>query len=163
MSDGKLVRDGIPGIIRAEGLEPVVRVVGAEEYAARLRDKLREEVEEFLGSDDDPEELADILEVVHALARQIGVSPEKVEELRAAKAAARGGFAEQIVWFGNQKSLTGARNDELLTAAATGCRQFAKRCTMSFRERSQSGVRGTVSSAVGDAAGGGDRGFYRLR
>lgn len=102
MSDGKLVRDKIPEIIRAEGLEPVVRVAGAEEYAARLRDKLREEVEEFLASDDDPEELADILEVLHALARQIGVSPEKVEELRAAKAAKRGGFAERIIWSGNR-------------------------------------------------------------
>lgn len=101
MSDGKLVRDRIPEIIRAEGLEPVVRVAGPEEYAGRLRDKLREEVEEFLASDDDPEELADILEVLYALARQIGVSPEKVEELRAAKAAERGGFNERIIWSGN--------------------------------------------------------------
>lgn len=100
MTDGKLVRDKIPDIIRADGLDPVIRVADPEEYAVRLRAKLREETEEFLASDD-PEELADILEVVHALARQIGVTPEKVEELRAAKAAERGGFNDRIVWSGN--------------------------------------------------------------
>jgi predicted house-cleaning noncanonical NTP pyrophosphatase (MazG superfamily) len=36
----------------------------ADEYAARLRDKLSEEVTEFLASDSDPEGLADVLEVV---------------------------------------------------------------------------------------------------
>jgi len=102
MGDGKLVRDKIPDIIRAEGLNPVIRVAGPEEYATRLRDKLREEVEEFLASDDDPEELADILEVLHALARQIGAGPEKVEELRATKAAQRGGFADRVIWSGNR-------------------------------------------------------------
>jgi predicted house-cleaning noncanonical NTP pyrophosphatase (MazG superfamily) len=102
MGDGKLVRDKIPDIIRAEGREPVIRVAGHEEYAVRLRDKLREEVEEFLSSDDDPEELADILEVLHALARQLGIGPEKVEELRAAKAAERGGFADRVIWSGNR-------------------------------------------------------------
>lgn len=102
MGDGKLVRDKIPEIIRAEGLEPVIRVAGPEEYAARLRDKLREEVGEFLDSDDDPEELADILEVLHALARQIGVSPERLEQLRAAKAAVAGTFADRVIWSGNR-------------------------------------------------------------
>lgn len=102
MSDGKLVRDKIPDIIRADGLEPMIRVANPEEYAVRLRAKLREETDEFLASDDDPEELADILEVVHALARQIGVTPEKVEELRAAKAAERGAFNDRLIWSGNR-------------------------------------------------------------
>ena len=62
MSHGKLVRDKIPEIIRSKGVEPITYVADAEEYAARLRDKLAEEVEEFIASDNDPEELADILE-----------------------------------------------------------------------------------------------------
>jgi hypothetical protein len=45
---------------------------------------------------------ADILEVLHALARQIGAGPEKVGELRAAKAAERGGFADRVIWSGNR-------------------------------------------------------------
>jgi predicted house-cleaning noncanonical NTP pyrophosphatase (MazG superfamily) len=55
VSQGKLVRYNIPQIIRAEGLEPVIYTADAEEYGIRLRDKLREEVEEFLASDNDPE------------------------------------------------------------------------------------------------------------
>jgi predicted house-cleaning noncanonical NTP pyrophosphatase (MazG superfamily) len=31
MGDGKLVRDRIPDIIRAEGLDPVIRMAGEEE------------------------------------------------------------------------------------------------------------------------------------
>lgn len=103
MDEGKLVRDKIPELIRADGLDPVIHTADPEEYMARLRAKLREETEEFLASDDDPEELADILEVLHALARQSGVTPEKIEELRAMKAAARGGFSKRIVWSGNRQ------------------------------------------------------------
>ncbi len=54
MSQGKLVRDKIPQIIRSNGLEPVIYTMGSDEYDTRLRDKLREEVEEFIASDSDP-------------------------------------------------------------------------------------------------------------
>jgi len=101
VGQGKLVRDKIPQIIRAKGLEPVIYVADADEYASRLRDKLTEEVNEFLGSDSDPEELADILEVVYALARQAGTDPQQLEKLRAAKADERGGFDDRIIWAGN--------------------------------------------------------------
>ena len=90
MSQGKLVRDKIPQIIQSKGLEPVIYIAGAEEYASRLRDKLREEAEEFIASDDDPEELADILEVVYALAAQTGTDRQQLEKLRVAKAKERG-------------------------------------------------------------------------
>jgi predicted house-cleaning noncanonical NTP pyrophosphatase (MazG superfamily) len=102
VSQGKLVRDRIPEIIRAEGLDPVIYTADAEEYGTRLRDKLREEVAEFIASDNDPEELADILEVLYALAEQMGTSRQQLEELRAAKAEKRGGFAERIIWTGNR-------------------------------------------------------------
>lgn len=101
MSQGKLVRDNIPQIIRAEGLEPVIYSAGAEEYGIRLRDKLREEVQEFLASDNDPEELADILEMPYALAEQAGTDGHHREELRAAKAEERGGFAGRTIRTGN--------------------------------------------------------------
>jgi predicted house-cleaning noncanonical NTP pyrophosphatase (MazG superfamily) len=102
VSQGKLVRDRIPEIIRAEGLEPVIYTADAEEYGSRLRDKLQEEVAEFIASDSDPEELADILEVLYALAQLTGISREQLEELRAVKAGKRGGFADRIVWCGNR-------------------------------------------------------------
>lgn len=102
MGQGKLVRDNIPQIIRAKGLEPVIYAADAEEYGTRLRDKLREEVEEFLASDSDPAELADILEVLYALAEQAGIDRQQLEKLRAAKAEERGGFADRIIWSGNR-------------------------------------------------------------
>jgi predicted house-cleaning noncanonical NTP pyrophosphatase (MazG superfamily) len=102
MNHGKLVRDKIPQIIRSKGQVPVIYTADSEEYHIRLRDKLREEVEEYLASDNDREELADILEVLYALARQAGTDQQQLEKLRAAKAEKRGGFADRIIWFCNQ-------------------------------------------------------------
>jgi predicted house-cleaning noncanonical NTP pyrophosphatase (MazG superfamily) len=100
---GKLVRDKIPQIIRAQGGEPIVRIAEAVEYRELLRAKLAEEVHEVLAADDAdaPGELADVLEVVLALAADLGMNGRQLESLRAAKAAERGGFADRIVWSGN--------------------------------------------------------------
>ncbi|MGW0954772.1 nucleoside triphosphate pyrophosphohydrolase [Streptomyces sp. NPDC001212] len=101
---GKLVRDRIPQIIREGGAEPVIYTAGPEEYHGRLREKLGEEVAEFLAADAAaaPEELADLLEVVRALAADLGVDADQLEKIREAKARERGGFAERIVWTGNR-------------------------------------------------------------
>ncbi|MFD8263597.1 hypothetical protein ACFV19_32960 [Streptomyces griseoluteus] len=101
---GKLVRDRIPQIIREDGAEPVTYIAGSEEYRNRLRDKLGEEVCEFLEAEDAkaPEELADVLEVVHALAADLGVEAGQLEKIREAKASERGGFADRIIWTGNR-------------------------------------------------------------
>ncbi|THF70536.1 hypothetical protein E7T06_07480 [Deinococcus sp. Arct2-2] len=89
---GKLVRDGIPAIM---GTSAVARVLDADEYVVALRVKLEEEVSEYLDAHN-PEELADVLEVLHALAAQHGLTPEQLEALRAAKAQARGGFGGRV-------------------------------------------------------------------
>ncbi|WP_329125078.1 nucleoside triphosphate pyrophosphohydrolase [Streptomyces sp. NBC_01353] len=101
---GKLVRDRIPQIIRENGAEPVIYIAGRDEYRSRLRDKLGEEVAEFLEADEDsaPEELADVLEVVRALAVDLGVDADHLEKIRDGKAGERGGFADRIVWTGNR-------------------------------------------------------------
>ncbi|WP_372412290.1 hypothetical protein [Streptomyces luteireticuli] len=103
-SEGKLVRDGIPEIIRRDGAEPVTYTAGPEEFRARLRAKLGEEVEEFLSANEAsaPEELADVLEVVRTLAADLGVGPDQLEKIRQAKADERGGFSGRIVWTGNR-------------------------------------------------------------
>jgi predicted house-cleaning noncanonical NTP pyrophosphatase (MazG superfamily)/8-oxo-dGTP pyrophosphatase MutT (NUDIX family) len=87
----KLVRDGVPGLIRSTGGEPPVRVAADGEYDALLRAKLYEEAGEYVASGD-PEELADLLEVVRTLARGHGLDPDRLERLRAGKAVERGGF-----------------------------------------------------------------------
>jgi predicted house-cleaning noncanonical NTP pyrophosphatase (MazG superfamily) len=104
LKQGKLVRDKIPQIIRSKGQEPVIYIADSDEYCIRLRDKLQEEVQEYLVSDNDREELADILEVLYALARQAGTDQEQLEKLRAAKAEKRGGFADRIIWFHNRNA-----------------------------------------------------------
>jgi predicted house-cleaning noncanonical NTP pyrophosphatase (MazG superfamily) len=67
MGGMKLVRDKIPEIMRETGQVAVVHTADFDEYQVLLRQKLTEEVDEFLMSQDF-EELADILEVLYALA-----------------------------------------------------------------------------------------------
>ncbi|MCO6009792.1 nucleoside triphosphate pyrophosphohydrolase [Actinoallomurus purpureus] len=92
----KLVRDRVPDLIRAGGGTPEVRVAEDGEYLMLLRAKLYEEVGEFAESGD-AEELADILEVVYALAAARGVEAGELDRLRAAKAANNGRFERRRV------------------------------------------------------------------
>lgn len=89
---GKLVRDRIPELFGGQ-----TRPLNGEDYRAALRAKLQEEVAEYLDSGE-PEELADVLEVLRALAALHSLTPEDLEALRRAKADARGGFAGRVWW-----------------------------------------------------------------
>src|ERR1700722_8960468 len=79
----KLVRDGIPRIIEAAGSQPVTRVLDQAGYLAALRAKLVEEAEEARSAPDRQlrSELADVLEVLRALAAAHGMSWEDAGEL----------------------------------------------------------------------------------
>jgi predicted house-cleaning noncanonical NTP pyrophosphatase (MazG superfamily) len=57
--------------------------------------KLIEEVQEFNESET-AEELADILEVVHALAKQINTDLSELEKLQKSKHQERGGFEKRL-------------------------------------------------------------------
>lgn len=95
----KLVRDLIPAIIVEQyKTTPHTRILADTEYAHALRAKLQEEVTEFLNANaqEAPEELADILEVMYALAKLEGITPEALEVLRAQKATKRGAFKQKI-------------------------------------------------------------------
>jgi predicted house-cleaning noncanonical NTP pyrophosphatase (MazG superfamily) len=78
----RLVRDGIPEICRAKRQEPIITVAAPEEHLGLLLDKLTEEAAEV--RDTDPAgragELADVLEVVHAIADRDGTSRNQLEE-----------------------------------------------------------------------------------
>lgn len=91
----KLVRDRIPDIIRNSGKVPQTRVLNGEAYSACLRQKLEEEVGEYLRTPC-AEELADILEVVFALADDLGVSRDELMAVYREKHHQRGGFSEGI-------------------------------------------------------------------
>jgi predicted house-cleaning noncanonical NTP pyrophosphatase (MazG superfamily) len=100
----KLVRDKIPEVIYFNGEIACVHIADDKEYSSLLRQKLREEVDEYLESGA-TEELADILEVLYALAAVLGLSENSLEELRLEKADARGRFLRRIVWHGSRPRL----------------------------------------------------------
>ncbi|MDL2219618.1 nucleoside triphosphate pyrophosphohydrolase [Ruminococcaceae bacterium OttesenSCG-928-O06] len=92
----KLVRDKIPAIIQAQGGTAVVRTVESrEEYARLLREKLREETEEFIAAGT-LDELVDVGEVMHALLSEMGVSVEAFQKARTEKLAEKGGFEKRL-------------------------------------------------------------------
>lgn len=95
MSFNKLVRDKIPEIIESEGRKCNFHILEDEAYVKELKKKLNEEVVEFLESDN-PEELADILEVVYALGKANHCSEEEINDIRNRKAAKRGAFDKKI-------------------------------------------------------------------
>jgi predicted house-cleaning noncanonical NTP pyrophosphatase (MazG superfamily) len=95
----KLVRDRIPEIIESTGKIFTTRILNSHEYITELKKKSYEELEEYIRTDnheDGIEELADLLELIYALAETHGASIEKVEEVRKLKADKRGGFKEKI-------------------------------------------------------------------
>jgi predicted house-cleaning noncanonical NTP pyrophosphatase (MazG superfamily) len=94
----KLVRDGIPRIIEEDGGRPVTHVLDQAGYLAALRAKLMEEAEEAQAAPDGQlrSELADVLEVLQALAAAHGMSWEDVVVEATRKRAERGGFDQRI-------------------------------------------------------------------
>lgn len=91
----KLVRDRIPEIIEEDGKICKTKILSDEEYIASLEAKLNEEVAEYQ-ADKNLEEMADVLEVLHAICIARGYSLEELEALRRKKANERGGFADKI-------------------------------------------------------------------
>ena len=95
-SFNKLVRDKIPRIIEERGRRAITRTLPDHEYVVELRRKLIEETQEFIESGT-IEELADILEVVYALASCLSADPKALEEARVTKFRERGGFEEKVL------------------------------------------------------------------
>ena len=91
----KLVRDKIPQIIEASGKTCETEVLSDERYLEMLDKKLNEELAEYQ-QEKSLEELADLLEVLYAVAVARGYSLKELEHVRAEKKDKRGGFAEKI-------------------------------------------------------------------
>ncbi len=96
MKYNKLVRDKIPEIIKNKGAVPITHTADDEEYWQKLKEKLQEEVDEFL-KECNEEELADILEVIYAICDFKNFDKEKLELLRKKKAEERGRFKDKII------------------------------------------------------------------
>jgi predicted house-cleaning noncanonical NTP pyrophosphatase (MazG superfamily) len=95
MKYNKLVRDNIPEIIESNGKRAKFRVLDIAEYLSFLEKKLDEEVAEFHESKS-IEELADIVEVVKALALALDSDIFKLSDTYFKKNTERGGFEKRI-------------------------------------------------------------------
>ena len=92
----KLVRDRIPEIIEADGNICVCETLTDADYMHVLDQKLNEELAEYQESKS-LEELADLLEVIQAVVKARGWTWEELEQVRADKAAKRGGFEKKLL------------------------------------------------------------------
>ena len=94
----KLVRDKIPSIITNNGEIPVTRILNDEEYKIELERKLYEEYQEVINSNDKDrlEELADMIEVIKALANLEGKNLQDIILIAEQKREKRGGFKDKI-------------------------------------------------------------------
>ncbi|KGK86566.1 nucleoside triphosphate pyrophosphohydrolase [Clostridium sp. HMP27] len=92
----KLVRDKIPEIIKNSNKAFDSHIASKDESLELLHKKLDEEVAEF-HNDNNLEELADIMEVIFALSKNLGYTEEDLLNKRLEKRETRGGFDENIV------------------------------------------------------------------
>ena len=96
MQYNKLVRDKIPEIIKAKGEMVMMHIADDVEYAQKLREKLEEEVQEYL-KNENVGEIADILEVIDAIAEYKGFSQEGILATKQKKSENRGRFEQRII------------------------------------------------------------------
>ena len=94
----KLVRDNIPEIIKSNGEKPVVSILDDIRYKEELEKKLYEEYKEVIESSgtDRLEELADMIEVIKALAKLENKTLDEVIEIANIKRNKRGPFDKKI-------------------------------------------------------------------
>lgn len=92
----KLIRDKIPTILEDQKKEFKTHKATEEEYAQKLKEKLLEEVGEFL---ENPclEELADIQEVLNTILYAMGISGDDLLKEMVEKSIYRGAFEEKLI------------------------------------------------------------------
>ena len=98
----KAIRDKIPEIIQKDGHTCNVQSLSDEKFIIEIEKKLSEEVTEYQ-NDKNPEELADILEVVYRIAQLKGISKQELEKIRIKKLQDRGGFVNNLFLIDTSK------------------------------------------------------------
>jgi len=91
----KLIRDNMPDILRGYGITVYEKQLDHPDYIRGLKDKLKEECDEALSASEPEailEELADLTEVIIALAEANGYSHDQLRAARIAKKELKGGF-----------------------------------------------------------------------
>ena len=96
MKYNKLVRDKIPNIIKENKKNPIIHIADDREYWKKLKEKLSEELDEFL-KESNEEEISDILEVIDAICKFKKFDKKKIDEIKKQKAEKRGRFDNKII------------------------------------------------------------------
>ncbi|EKE07009.1 MAG: hypothetical protein ACD_18C00214G0002 [uncultured bacterium] len=96
MKYNKLIRDKVPENLDKKNVKYKIHIADEKEYEEKLREKLGEEVQEFL-KNSNVEELADILEVVYALCDFYKIDKEHLEKIRKEKFEKKGGLKNRII------------------------------------------------------------------
>jgi predicted house-cleaning noncanonical NTP pyrophosphatase (MazG superfamily) len=95
----KLVRDNIPRQIQAKGQLPITKTLDQSQFIAEVKKKLIEEAQEVYTAtsrEELIEEIADVLEVVDALASAEGITQTEINSVREQKNLEKGTFKEKI-------------------------------------------------------------------
>lgn len=90
------MRDGIPERITQNGEIPVTHIASEKEYNEKLKEKLQEEVGEWLEVES-AEEMADVFEVITAILAQKNWTIEQIIDIQNKKRQERGGFTQKII------------------------------------------------------------------
>lgn len=96
MKYNKLVRDKIPEHIAGKGEICKYHIADDTEYWKKLKAKCQEELNEFI-TDESIEELADLLEVIEAVAKYKQFSQSELARIQKQKREDRGGFTKRII------------------------------------------------------------------
>lgn len=103
MNYNKLIRDNIPEHLDNKGVEYTSHIADEKECWEKLQDKLQEEVAETISemklenNKTITEELADVLEVIHAIANYKNIKLEDIEHIRKLKKEEKWGFDQRII------------------------------------------------------------------
>ena len=92
----KLIRDKIPEIVELSGKKAIVEELNDISYKKHLDEKLGEELQEYLSSDN-VDELADLIEVIYAILKYKGLDISEFELIRKRKAEKRGAFDKRLL------------------------------------------------------------------